>query len=163
MEIERIQKIHGLRVERTGSESERRRHQRPDEDFNEMLEHSLKDGAGAEHEAGGNEHTGADNGHPPLPPAPGPVAAALLIHDTVSISSLAPPAPTLSTDKVTLSSTALVSAESLKATQGALRISLVQRAALELRDIAADKPAAPNLPTQPEPLPPTPGSVDTLA
>jgi hypothetical protein len=171
MEIDRIHQVQRLlKVERTGSESERRKHQRPDEEFTELLEHSMKDGNGGEqHGEPGQDANGGGGSHLPAAATPPPVAADL-IRDTVSLSTSAPVVPAVTTDIVSISTAALVSSESLKAQNGALRVSLVQRTAQELRNLAlaqhgntTEEETQPPKPPPPAPPPPVPGSLDTVA
>ena len=58
MEVDRIQPVKGLKVERAGSEQERRRQQQDVEEFHELLDESLDDGD--ENEATGSEDTVSD-------------------------------------------------------------------------------------------------------
>jgi hypothetical protein len=170
MEVDRINQVQGLkRVERTGSEAERRRHQRPDEEFNELLEQSLKDGNGGEQQNGTGHNGNGGSGHLPVA-TPTPLAAAELPRDTVSLSTSAALNPVATTDIVSISTAAMVSSESLKATNGTLRLSLVQAAAHGLRHLVLAPPASATAekpqPTEPVPEaspPPAPGSLDTLA
>jgi hypothetical protein len=120
MSIDRIQQAQGLRVERTGSESERRHHAYPEEDFSELLEESLE----------GQERQSEGNG--PKPQGAGPSAHG----DTVSLST-ANFRPAAGADRVSISTQGLVGAESLRARQGALRLSLAQRIALSLKGFLA--------------------------
>jgi hypothetical protein len=164
MEIERIQPVHGLKVERTGSESERRRHQRPDEEFNELLEQSLSDDShkGQQEKAHDDHDIYSTNANPVQE------VLAYLPHDTVSLSTTTPLQPTAAPDIVSISASARVSAESLNASNTALHLSLVQRAVQGLRNIAAPAttpPAAQPVAaaTHSPEVPPPAGSVDTLA
>ena len=120
MGIDRIQQAQGLKVERTGSESERRRHAYPEEDFGEMLEESLE----------GQEEKSENGG--PKPQNGG----ASTLADTVSLST-ANFRPAAGADRVSISTQGMVGAESLKARQGALRLSLAQRIAHSLKGFLA--------------------------
>jgi hypothetical protein len=169
MEVDRINQVQGLKkVERTGSESERRRHQRPDEEFTELLEQSMKDADSDEQHGGSGNGSGTDH----HTDAAQPPVAQPLPHDIVSLSTDPPVRSMITTDKVSISTAALVGSESLKAQNGALRLSLVQRTVQGLRDLAltqhgsapVDKaPLPPPLSAAAPPPPPAPSSVDTLA
>jgi len=91
MEVDRIQQIKGLRIERTGSEQERRRRPQTEEDFQELLESDLKDEEQQDKPQDKQEH--------PSKPA-----------DTVSITGGTSGTPIVN-DLVSISTTALVSAE----------------------------------------------------
>ncbi|MBN2082202.1 hypothetical protein JW859_08335 [bacterium] len=91
MEVDRIQQIKGLRIERTGSEQERRRRPQTEEVFQELLEADLED----------QDEQDQRKDRQPEPPQPA---------DTVSITGGVPSAPLLN-DLVSISTTARVSAE----------------------------------------------------
>jgi hypothetical protein len=86
MEVDRIQPVKGLKVERAGSEQERRRQQQDVEEFHELLDESLDDGD--QRETADDEHAGDDR----TPAATDTVSitngdtAGPLVQDFVSIS-----------------------------------------------------------------------------
>jgi len=92
MEVDRIQQIKGLRVERTGSEQERRRRPQTEEIFQELLEADLED----EEQPDQRRRQEREQTAKPA--------------DTVSITGGVPAAP-LVNDLVSISTTARVSAE----------------------------------------------------
>jgi hypothetical protein len=130
MEIDRVQQVTGLKVERTGSESERRRHERPDQEFGSLLDQSLKDEPGEQPPDGGLP---GQRPHAFRPDQP-------LARDTVSLTSSKPPAAQPAPDTVSISTAALVGSESDKARSSTLKLSLVQRVIQGLRGTA--RPAA---------------------
>jgi len=147
MGIDRIQQAQGLKVERTGSESERRRHAYPEEDFSELLEESLE----------GQEQRSEGNG--PKSQGAGPSTHG----DTVSLST-ANFRPATGADRVSISSQGWVGVESLRARQGALRLSLAQRIALSLKGFLAPQASREEV-REPESGPPAEAdarSIDTV-
>jgi len=92
MEVDRVQLVKGLRVERTGSEQERRRRQQMEERFEDLLESTLDEDNQREQ-----------------PPQRGNGAEAAP-RDTVSIAAVHPPTP-LVNDLVSISTVGRVSAE----------------------------------------------------
>jgi len=92
MEIDRVQLVKGLKVERTGSEQERRRRQQLEERFEDLLESTLED------EERQDQDARRENKAPPAP------------HDTVSISAANPALP-LVNDLVSISTAGRVGAE----------------------------------------------------
>lgn len=91
MEIDRVQLVKGLKVERTGSEQERQRRQQSDESFEDLLESTLEGEGQAEQQPGDGREAAANR-------------------DTVSIASGEPLSP-LVNDLVSISTAARVSAE----------------------------------------------------
>jgi hypothetical protein len=91
MEIDRVQLVKGLKIERTGSEQERRRRQQSEERFEDLLESTLDGDEQPERQAR------EDAAEPPS-------------RDTVSISRSAPLSP-LVNDLVSISTAARVTAE----------------------------------------------------
>lgn len=111
MEIDRVQQlIRGIKVQRTGSEQNRRRRRDTDEEFRELLDASISDEEDEEQAV----------------PA-----------DTVSISSKEALAP-LVNDLVSISSTARVGSEVANARQSATRNIAEEIVAQEIRDKAED-------------------------
>jgi len=107
MEIDRIQQvIRGIKVQRTGSEQDRRRRRDTDEEFRELLDASISD----------------DEDEEQAVPA-----------DTVSIASKEALAP-LVNDLVSISSTARVGAEVSSARQSTARSIAEDTVAQEMRD-----------------------------
>lgn len=90
MEIDRVQLVKGLKIERTGSEQERQRRPQTEEDFSELLDSSLEEEEQQEPEEN-----------------PQPTSRS---SDTVSIST-GVPIPPLAYDLVSISTTARVGAE----------------------------------------------------
>ncbi|GEM_PF-2484833 len=86
MEVDRIQPVKGLKVERAGSEQERRRQQQDVEEFHELLDESLDDGA--QREAGDGEQEEADRHAAPADTVSitNGAAGGPLVQDFVSIS-----------------------------------------------------------------------------
>lgn len=120
MEVERINQTTGMRIERTGSESERRR-KRGERDFSDVLDQTLDE----EHGGPGGERQDARQGV-----------------DTVSITGGANPqlAPA---DIVTISKEGQVGSQSIQATCGRIRLSIVQRLSESLKaGMEAREPAA---------------------
>ncbi len=109
MEIDHVQQvIRGIKVQRTGSEQDRRRRRDTDEEFRELLDASINDDEDEEQ----------------------PVPA-----DTVSIASKEALAP-LVNDLVSISSTAKVGAEVASARQSTARSIAEDAVAQEMRDKA---------------------------
>ena len=92
MEIDRVQPMQGLKIERTGSEQERRRREQTEERFEDLLESTLA----GEGESGPPQQREGEA----EPPA----------GDTVSLTGAQPPAP-LVNDLVSISTAARVTAE----------------------------------------------------
>ena len=105
MEVERISQVTGLRVERTGSESERRN--RPERDFSETLEQSLDE-----------RKEGTKPGRKELEPG-----------DTVSITGGSSP-QLASADFVSIAQGGQAGSQ---APEGQTRLSMIQRLILSLR------------------------------
>jgi hypothetical protein len=116
MEIDRIQQvIRGIKVQRTGSEQDRRRRRDTDEEFRELLDASISD----------------DEDEEQAVPA-----------DTVSIASKEALAP-LVNDLVSISSTARVGVEVSSARQSTARSIAEDTVAQEMRDKAEAAQKAP--------------------
>jgi hypothetical protein len=92
MEIDRVQLVKGLRVERTGSEQERRRRQQLEERFEDLLESTLEDEERQDQDARREKSAPAKQ------------------QDTVSISAANPALP-LVNDLVSISTAGRVGAE----------------------------------------------------
>lgn len=105
MEIDRIQQVQDMRVERTGSESERRRHQRPDAESDELPEQAQQDSQRREQQAGGGSGQLEGDRYDTRTADMEQQVAALHIGDTISITCLMPAVPASYMDTVSLSNT----------------------------------------------------------
>jgi hypothetical protein len=91
MEIDRVQLVKGLKVERTGSEQERRRRPQTEEDFSELLDANLEEEEEQQEQKDSEKQAKRNK-------------------DTVSITA-GMPAPPLACDLVSISTTGRVGAE----------------------------------------------------
>jgi len=91
MEIDRIQPVKGLKVERTGSEQERRKRPQTEEDFSDILDSTMAE----ENPEDSDEQQPSSRQRP---------------QDTVSLAASTPPTPVVS-DLVSISSAAKVGSE----------------------------------------------------
>lgn len=155
MEIDRIQSIQGLKVERTGSEQERRRRRQTEEDFSDLLESSM-----SEESSPGRDQDKPKEQETPLPPT-----------DTISLSSNQLPAPYIS-DLVSISATAKVGAEMHHASRSVEKEEVSPQVDILLLESKLEhKPPPPAPPVEPPAAPPAettdpaepPPTFDTIA